>query len=131
MTRLRFVVLVGVFGLVAVLIAAFHPAAQEIDENETPPVSESDLQMYITVYTAMQQDHDLTIDAAIMPYHITLDDFRQIERRIQNQPRLVERVRQALLDNAKAHSVYAESQPTVTPVATPVGSPRRHRARRK
>ena len=115
------------FGTLGVLLAVFHfdigfLQAEETDVNEPPAVSEADLQMYIKVYSAMQDDHDLIIDSAIKPYDVTLDDFRQIERRIQGEPRLVERVRQALLEHAKERSAFAQSVGTPTtrvPVATP------------
>jgi hypothetical protein len=116
--RIRFVVLLTVLTLLGALVVVFHPHAEEIDDNEPPSVSESELQTYIKVYSAMQEDHDLTIDNAIKSHQISLDDFRQLERRIQGQSRLVERVRQALLDQAKAHSVYAQAA-TPTPRATP------------
>jgi hypothetical protein len=119
MKRIRFVLLLLAFGMCATLMVVFHPAAQEVEDEETPSVSESDLDLYIKVYSAMQEDHDLTIDAAIGQHNVSLDDFRQIERRIQSQPRMVERVRQALLDRAKQHSVFAQSVTTPTPASTP------------
>ena len=118
--RIRFVVLLTVLSLLGALVVVFRPHAEEIDDNEPPSVSESELQTYIKVYSAMQEDHDLTIDNAIKSHQVSLDDFRQLERRIQGQSRLVERVRQALLDQAKAHSVYAQVA-TPTPRATPAG----------
>ena len=81
--RFRFLLLLLAVGTLGVLVFVFHPQAEEVEHTEPPPVSESDLQMYIKVYTAMQDDHDLTIEEAIKPYNISLDDFRQIERRIQ------------------------------------------------
>ncbi|HVO25741.1 MAG TPA: hypothetical protein VMW56_19150 [Candidatus Margulisiibacteriota bacterium] len=102
-----------------VLATVFHPQAQETSEGEPPAVSEADIQLYIKVYGAMQEDHDLTIENALRPHQISLDDFRQIERRIQNQPRLVERVRQALLDQVKANSTFAQSAATPTPGELP------------
>jgi hypothetical protein len=101
------------------LATVFHPQAQETSDSEAPTVSEADVQLYIKVYVAMQEDHDLTIENAIKPHQLSLDDFRQIERRIQNQPRLVERVRQALLDHVKANSTVALSTATPTPAAPP------------
>ena len=129
MKRIRLVLLFAAVGLCATLLAVFHPAAEEVDEDETPSVSESDLSLYIKVYAAMQDDHDLTIDAAISQ-HISLDDFRQLERRIQDQPRMVERVRQALLDHAKQHSVFAQSVTTPTPAPT-VGKQKPPRRKKK
>ncbi len=118
-TRIRLVVLVAALGTFGFLVTAFHhPRAEEVEDNEPPAVSEADLETYIKVYSAMQEDHDLTIDSAIKPYQMSLDDFRQLERRIQNQPRLVERVRQALFEQAKAHSVFAQASVSPTPEAT-------------
>ena len=126
--RIRFVVLLTFLGALSVLVAALRPQAEEVEENEAPAVSESDLQIYIKVYTAMQEDHDLVIDNAIKPYQISLDDFRQLERRVQGQSRLVDRVRQALLDSAKAHSVFAQAvAATPTPQSTPTEPKPQHK----
>jgi hypothetical protein len=127
MRHIRFLLLVAVLGICGAMFAVFRPAAEEVGESNTQTVSESDLQMYEKVYEAMQDDHDLTIEEAIKPYHVSLDDFRHIERRIQSQPRLVDRVREALLENARAHSVFAETPATPTPLRTPVEPEPRHR----
>jgi len=124
--RLGFLLLAIALGVAGMVAMGVHPQAEEVEENEPPAVSESDIELYINVYTAMQNDHDLTIDSAIKPYHLSLEDFRKIELRIQNQPRLVERVRQALLENAKEHSVFAQS--ISPPMAT--ATPDRHRSQR-
>jgi len=112
------------------MVAVFRPAAEEVDESNTETVSESDLQMYMKIYEAMQDDHDLTIEEAIKPYHVSLDDFRHIEQRIQSQPRLVDRVREALLENARAHSMFAETPATPTPLRTPAEPKSQHRKRK-
>jgi len=118
--RFRFLFLLLTIAALGVGVFVFHPQAEEVESTEPPPVSESDLQTYIKVYTAMQDDHDLTIEEAIKPYGVSLDDFRQTERRIQNEPRLVERVRQSLLDHVKEHSVFAQSLTPPVPVPTAV-----------
>ena len=129
--RIGFVLLLAALGTVGALGVVFHPQAEEVEETEPPAVSEADLQLYIKVYSAMQDDHDLTIDNAIKPYNISLEDFRRLELRIQNQSRMVERVRQALLENAKEHSVFAQSGATPTTVRTPVHTPAGHKQHRK
>jgi len=116
--RLRLVLLLCVLAVASVLATVFHPQAEEVGESEPPSVSESDLQLYIKVYGAMQEDHDLTIENALKS-QMSLDDFRQLERRIQNQPRLVERVRDALLERVKANSTFALSTATPTPGESP------------
>jgi len=117
--RLRLVTLLCALAVVGVLATVFRPQAEEVSESEPASVSESDLQLYIKVYGAMQEDHDLTIDNAIKSSQMSLDDFRQLERRIQNQPRLVERVRDAMLERVKANSTFALSTATPTPGESP------------
>jgi hypothetical protein len=118
-TLLRFAILLLALGVIGISFATYRPHAQEIGEEEVPAVSENDLQMYIAVYKAMQSDHDLTIENAIQSHGVTLDDFRQIERRIQTQTRLVDRVREALLEYAKSHSAFAQAPPTPTAIPEP------------
>ena len=113
--RLRFVTLLVAIAAFGIPFVVLHPQAEEVEESEPSAVSESDLQTYINVYSAMQDDHDLVIDDAIKPYSLSLDGFRHLERRIQAQSRLVDRVRQALLEHAKAKSAFAQSPSTPTP----------------
>jgi len=108
-----------------VLASAFHPRAQETEESQPSSVSEADVERYIAVYSAMQDDHDLNIDQALKPYDLTLDEFRSTERRIQGESRLVERVRAALLDHAKGRALFAQAAETQTPVPAPSATPER------
>jgi hypothetical protein len=85
------IVAVGV--LVGALLFGLRPQAQEPDENEADQVSPSELAMYIDVYTAMQADHDLTLETILAQKGVSLDQFRIIERRIQKNDRLVRKVR--------------------------------------
>jgi len=119
---LRFIVFVIAFAALGMLLAGVNPQAEETEEASEPPqVTEDEIELYIKVYSAMQDDHDLTIENALRPYQTTLDNFRYIERHIQNQPRTVERVRQALLEHAKHNSVFAQSLGTPTTGRTPAG----------
>lgn len=82
-----------------------------------PQVSDSELQLYIEVYNAMQADHGLEIEQALVGRGISLDEFRSIERRVQSRQPLVEKVRAALLEHAKQQAVFAlnQAEPTATP----------------
>lgn len=103
-------------GLMGVILAAavaaavgftVHPQAQEVsEEEEADKVSEAEINLYIDVYGAMQADHDITIERALAEraQNMTLDQFRELERRIQHDEGLVERVRKALLEQAKARA---------------------------
>jgi ABC-type transport system involved in cytochrome bd biosynthesis fused ATPase/permease subunit len=126
---MRFVLFLVALGTLGLLLAGVKPQAEEMESSEPAQVREDEIELYIKVYTAMQDDHDLTIENAIRPYQTSLESFRQVERRIQSQPRLVDRVRQALLEHAKANSVFAQSLGTPTPAATPADRTRGERRR--
>ena len=119
MSRTRFLLALVACGMLATMLAVFHPAAQEVEEDESSTVTDAELQTYIKVYTAMQDDHDLVIDNAIKPHNLSLEEFRELERRIQDQTRLVDRVREALLEDRRAHSVLAGPAATPPPQITP------------
>jgi len=115
MSRIRSFLIVVFAALFGLMVFVLPPQAEEPEEAASATtVSDADLEMYIAVYTAMQDDHDLTIDNAITKHTISLDDFRQIERRIQNESRLVEKVRDALLEHAKKRALFAKA-PDATP----------------
>lgn len=77
--------------------------ASPVNSSDTP-VAESDVQLYIDVYSQMQRDHDLRIEDALAGHGISVPEFREIERRIQVQAPVIQRVRNALLDEAKSHA---------------------------
>ena len=87
------------------LLVRFSPELQWAGEpnpvTEDPGISETELQLYIAVYSAMQDDHDLTIEEALIPHGLDLVEFRSLERRIQKREMYVDRVREALLEHAK------------------------------
>ncbi|HVN87004.1 MAG TPA: hypothetical protein VMW17_19410 [Candidatus Binatia bacterium] len=116
--------------LIAGLFVALRPAAEEIDSSETPKVSDKELQTYIGVYSAMQSDHDLTIEHAIEPYQVSLEAFRGIERRVQADQRLIDKARQALLTQAQSRSAFGSAPtPTFTPAESEVSpTPTKRRA---
>ena len=78
--------------------------AQLGDPPELDRVSEEELEVYIDVYKALQSDRSLKIADVVATRDMTVPDFRAIERRVQNQQRLVQRVREALLEQAKENA---------------------------
>jgi hypothetical protein len=98
----------GALALVALLYAfPQHAQEQEPEETAEAGVTETEMELYIDVYGTMQADHDLTIDAVLSSRNTTLERFRSIEQRVQKEQRLIDRVRQALLDQAKNRSASA------------------------
>lgn len=116
---------VGAVGvLVGALLFGLRPQAQEAAEVDVDEdVSQTDLEMYIDVYTSMQADHDLTLDTVLNQKGVELSHFRSVERRVQKQERLVRKVREALLAQAKARAdqMAPSSAPAPAPGAPPKG----------
>ena len=90
--------------LMGALIFGLRPQAQEASSDNQDEVSPAELQLYIEVSTAMQADHSLTLDQELAQKNVTVEQFRNIERRIQRQDRLVRKVRDALSAQAKQHA---------------------------
>ncbi len=118
-SRKRFALIVAAVALAGMFVITYEPQAEEMPHSDLPEVSESQLDMYIKVYGSMQRDHSVVIEDAIKPYNISLDDFRTIERKVQGEPRMVERVREALREQVKAQSLFAQAIMTPTPATTP------------
>ncbi len=78
--------------------------AQGGDEAEAPQITEEELELFIDVYSSMQANRDLTIDEVLMQREVSIEEFRDIEHRIQREDRWVTRAREALLEHAKARA---------------------------
>ncbi len=110
-------VLLGAF---SVMSHTSHEAPEPIAQSDTAEspaaepedVSDEQLQTYVAVYSAMQLDHSLTLEDALEPHKMSLDEFRGIERRVQSKSRLVTTVREALLEQAKQRSAFSEPRGT-------------------
>ncbi len=64
------------------------------DDDKDVPTSQVD--KYISVYEAMQKDHNLTVEQAASKQGLTVAQFRQLENKIEADDTLRERVRKAL-----------------------------------
>ncbi len=117
MRRLFPLLVLSLLAVIAGVFIALRPAAEEVDLSDRPKVSDHDLQTYIGVYSAMQSDHELTIERALEPYQMSLDAFRSIERQVQSDQRLTDKARQALRVQAQSRSAYSVL-PTPTGEAT-------------
>ncbi len=108
--------------LMGVLLFALRSRAQDQGENEADQVTPQELQLYTDVYTAMQANHDLTLESILAQKGVSLEQFRNIERRVQKQDRLVRKVREALQAQARsrADALGAPAQAAAPP---PTGPP--------
>jgi hypothetical protein len=71
-----------------------EPADAAPDDEKDVPTSQVD--KYISVYEAMQKDHNLTVEQAASKQGLTVAQFRSLENKIENDDTLRERVRKAL-----------------------------------
>lgn len=71
----------------------------EGDDTDVPP---QDVDKYIKVYKAMQQNRNLTVEQAAAQQGLTVPQFRSLENRIQRNDALREHVRDALKPKATA-----------------------------
>ena len=116
----------AVGALIGALLFGMRPEAQE-PVSPGDDVTPDELQLYIDVYSAMQADHDLTIDQVLAQKNVTLAQFRSVERRVQQQDRLVHKVREALTAQAKARAdqiAPLAGRPAGTPAPSPPPKPK-------
>jgi hypothetical protein len=69
-------------------------ATEADDDDKDVPTSQVD--KYISVYEAMQKDHNLTVEQAASKQGLTVAQFRRLENKIESDDTLRERVRKAL-----------------------------------
>jgi hypothetical protein len=69
-------------------------ASEADDDDKDVPTSQVD--RYISVYEAMQKDHNLTVEQAASKQGLTVAQFRSLENKIESDDVLRERVRKAL-----------------------------------
>lgn len=105
------IVIAGVVGFLTVTgpPGVSEPRVQLVAGPPPKPVENDELETYISVYKAMQSDRDLLIDDAVKPHGITLEEFRDIERRVQMRTSLVDRVRRELLAHAEESSIFGSA----------------------
>jgi len=72
------------------------PAAPAENDDDDTDVPTGQVDKYISVYEAMQKDHNLTIEQAASKQGLTVAQFRELEGRIERNDTLRERVRKAL-----------------------------------
>jgi hypothetical protein len=79
--------------------ATLHAAVLAQDEGDDDGESQippEQIEKYVAVYKAMQQNHNLSVDQAAASQGLSVDAFRDIESRIERDDLIRDRVRQAL-----------------------------------
>jgi hypothetical protein len=81
---------------------AARTLAQDEDAGDEPEVPPAEIDKYIEVYKATQRDHSLTVEQAAARQGLTLEAFRQLENKIEQDDSAREHVRDALQAAATA-----------------------------
>jgi hypothetical protein len=76
------------------------------DENE---VSSDEIEKYVSVYRAMQQNRNLTVDQAAAAQGLSTKQFRELEDRVQRDDAALQQARDELQAAAKASPLPGES----------------------
>jgi hypothetical protein len=82
----------------------------DADENE---VSTDEVEKYVSVYKAMQRNRSLTVDQAAAAQGLTIEQFRQLENRVQRDDAALQQARDEL---------QAAAQRSPTPGGKPVAA---------
>jgi hypothetical protein len=77
------------------------------DENE---VSNHEIEKYVSVYKAMQRNRSLTVDQAAAAQGLTLQQFRQLENRVQRDDAALQQARDELQAAAQGSPTPSESR---------------------
>ncbi|HKD68824.1 MAG TPA: hypothetical protein VKB84_18415 [Candidatus Binataceae bacterium] len=91
---------------------------QNDQDTENTEVSPAQVEQYLKVYQAMQRDRTLTVEQATAAQHMTVQQFRDIEGRIERDGVLRERVRRELLKTAQEKSNALKLKPQSAPSST-------------
>ena len=91
---------------------------QNDQDTENNEVSPAQVEQYLKVYQAMQRDRTLTVEQATAAQHMTVQQFRDIEGRIERDGVLRERVRRELLKTAQEKSNALKLKPQSAPSST-------------
>jgi hypothetical protein len=88
---------------------------QDDQESENNEVSPAQVEQYLAVYKAMQRNRAMTVEQAAAAQHLTVEQFRDIEARIERDGVLRERVRRELLKTAQEKSNALKLKPQSAP----------------
>jgi hypothetical protein len=89
--------------------------SQDDQDTENNEVSPAQVEQYVKVYQLMQRNRSMTVDQAAASQHLTVNQFRDIEARVERDGVLRERVRRELLKTAQEKSNALKLKPQSAP----------------
>ncbi|HKV55198.1 MAG TPA: hypothetical protein VJN94_11235, partial [Candidatus Binataceae bacterium] len=82
--------------------------AQDDGSGDEAEVPNSQVEKYVSVYKAMHRDRSLTVEQAAAKQGLSLEQFRDLENRIQRDDAALQQARDELQSAAKASSPAPE-----------------------
>jgi hypothetical protein len=70
--------------------------SQDDDDDDETEVSANEIEKYVSVYKAMQRNRSLTVEQAAAAQGLTLEQFRQLENRVQRDDAALQQARDEL-----------------------------------
>ena len=74
--------------------------AQDDDSGDEEPIPTAQVDKYIAVYSAMQKNHSLSVEQAASKQGLSVEEFRSLEDKIEQNPVVHQRVLDALKASA-------------------------------
>jgi hypothetical protein len=88
-----------------------HPMLSQNDDAEQNEVSTDQIEKYVSVYKAMQRNRNLNVDQAAAQHGLTLEQFRELENRVQRDDAALQQARDELQAAAPQASPSPEKGP--------------------
>jgi hypothetical protein len=88
-----------------------HPMLSQNDDAEQNEVSTEQIEKYVSVYKAMQRNRNLNVDQAAAQHGLTLEQFRELENRVQRDDAALQQARDELQAAAPQASPSPEKGP--------------------
>jgi hypothetical protein len=90
--------------------SVLRPVVGQNDDADENEVSTDEVEKYVSVYKAMQRDRSLTVIQAAAAQGLTLEQFRQLENRVQRDEAALQQARDELQAAAQGSPAANESR---------------------
>jgi len=85
------------------------PIVGQNDDSGGDEVSTDEIEKYVSVYIAMQRNRTLTVDQAAAAQGLTIEQFRQLENRVQRDDTALQQARDELQAAAQGSPTPSKS----------------------
>jgi hypothetical protein len=89
--------------------------AGQDDGTDGDEVSADEVEKYVSVYKAMQRNRSLTVDQAASGQGLTVEQFRQLENRVQRDEAALQQARDELQAAAQGSPTPGHKPPPLRP----------------